>query len=186
MKSLILTLTAIFFLGIVSCNDAAPKQDATKPAESKKAEAPENTEKPAAAESTSKIRNGIELSKDGLDVEQAFLLYEDGSLVPDGNKVSVGQKVVLRLIMSGWKPDNGKVYLGAAEKITTSEGNIVLDEADLFKEIESVSEQDAKYISLSAVITKLDKLYDYFVVSFKVWDKKSNAEVSGSYKLYLK
>jgi hypothetical protein len=48
-----------------------------------------------------------------------------------------------------------------------------------------VTPKDAEVISLSAVITQIDKLYDYFLVSFRVWDKKSNGEVSGSYKLYL-
>jgi len=30
------------------------------------------------------------------------------------------------------------------------------------------------------------KIPDHFLVEFRVWDKKSNADVSGSYKLYLK
>ncbi|MEJ0103250.1 MAG: hypothetical protein WDO19_12130 [Bacteroidota bacterium] len=41
-------------------------------------------------------------------------------------------------------------------------------------------------ITLSAVINGIDKLYDYFLVSFRVWDKKGTGEVTGSYKLYLK
>ncbi len=188
MKSIRLILTpAVFFL-IISCNSADTKQDAAT-SETKKEDSTganvEPTTQPAG--STAKIRNSIELNKNGLEVEQAFLLFEDGSLVPGDNKVSVGQKVVMRLIMSGWKIEDGKVYPGASEKITTSEGNVVLDEADLFAaNSEGVSAEDAKYISLSAVITQLDKLYDHFLVAFRVWDKKSNSDVSGSYKLYLK
>jgi hypothetical protein len=45
--------------------------------------------------------------------------------------------------------------------------------------------ENARYITLYATITKLDKLYDYFLVSFKVWDKKTNNSLSGSYKLYI-
>jgi hypothetical protein len=43
----------------------------------------------------SKIRNGIQLKENGLKVEQAFLLFEDGKLVPPDNKIDVGQWVGL-------------------------------------------------------------------------------------------
>lgn len=181
-----LLLAPGILLVFISCGSGANKQEST---ETKKEDTAQTTVETTSqtAQSNSKIRNGIELRKNGLEVEQAFLLFEDGSLVPADNKVGVGQKVIMRLVMSGWKEENGMVFPGASEKITTSEGNIVLNEPDLFSEnADGVSADDAKYISLSAVITQLDKLYDHFLVGFTVWDKKSNAEVSGSYKLYLK
>lgn len=136
---------------------------------------------------TSKIRNGIQLKTNGLKVEQAFLSYEDGSLVSNENKIDVNQKVILRLIMDGWKEENGKVMIGATEKLTTSKGQTILDTEDLFSAYaEGVDAKDAKYITLTAVITRLDELYDYFLVEFRVWDKKSGGDVTGSYKLYLK
>ena len=141
-----------------------------------------NTEK-----ASSKIRNGIQLKVNGLTVEQAFLTYEDGALVSNENKIDVNQKVVLRLIMGGWKEENGRVMIGASEKLTTSKGQIILDTDDLFGAYpEGVDAKDAKYITLSAVITRLDELYDHFLVEFRVWDKKGGADVTGSYKLYLK
>jgi hypothetical protein len=184
MKSLRLLFASALFL-IISCGSSGTKEDAAS-SEAKKEDSSQAKVETPALPTDSKIRNGIELKKNGLEVEQAFLLFEDGKLVPADNKVSVGQKVVMRLIMSGWKEQNGMVFPGASEKITTSDGNVVLNEPDLFAEnAEGVSAADAQYISLSAVITQLDKLYDHFLVSFTVWDKKSNAEVSGSYKLYL-
>ena len=136
---------------------------------------------------SSKIRNGIQLKANGLKVEQAFLTYEDGSLVSSENKIDVNQKVVMRLIMDGWKEENGKVMIGATEKLTTSEGQTILDTEDLFGAYpEGVDAKDAKYITLSAVITRLDELYDHFLVEFRVWDKKGGGDVTGSYKLYLK
>jgi len=136
---------------------------------------------------SSKIRNGIQLKANGLKVEQAFLTYEDGTLVTNENKIDVNQKVVLRLIMDGWKEENGKVMIGATEKLTTSKGQTILDTEDLFGAYpEGVDAKDAKYITLSAVITRLDELYDHFLVEFRVWDKKGGGDVTGSYKLYLK
>ena len=40
--------------------------------------------------------NGIQFKENGLKVGQAFLLFEDGKLVPSDNKVDLGQWVGLR------------------------------------------------------------------------------------------
>jgi hypothetical protein len=166
--SFILLLALMFFSCEVKVNTPSSKESKTE-------------------KTNAKIRNGIQLKANGLNVEQAFLTYEDGALVSNENKIDVNQKVVLRLIMDGWKEENGRVMIGATEKLTTSKGQTILDTDDLFVSYpEGVDAKDAKYITLSAVITRLDELYDYFLVEFRVWDKKGGGEVTGSYKLYLK
>jgi len=51
-----------------------------------------------------KIRNGIQFKEKGLKVQQAFLLFEDGKLMPPDNKIDVGQWAGLRLMwMAGKK-----------------------------------------------------------------------------------
>lgn len=136
----------------------------------------------------SKIKNGIQINQNGLSVSQAFLLFEDGTRVPEDNTVQINQQISLRLIMEGWKDKDGKVFPGASETILTNEGDTVLAEPDLFESYAQtgVDKKDAEYITLFATITKLDKLYDYFTVQFRLWDKQSNAETTGSYKLYIK
>jgi len=142
---------------------------------------------PAGDSSGDKIRNDIQLKQKGLTVEQAFLLFEDGKLIPAGNKIEVGQWVGLRLIVNGWQKSDGKVFLDAEEQITTSDGKQLLDQQNLFKEYaDGLASEDAKALTLSARITAIDKLYDFFTVTFRVWDKQTQNEVSGSYKLYLK
>jgi hypothetical protein len=142
---------------------------------------------PGSEEPASKIRNGIVVNSNGVKVEQAFLLFEDGSLVPHDNKIKVGQKVQLRLIVSGWKEKDGKVFLDASEKAETSEGDVFLDEKDLFRQYENgLDPADAGYITLSVAITGISKLYDHFKVSFRVADKTDeNNFAEGYYKLYL-
>ncbi|MBC7829296.1 MAG: hypothetical protein H7122_16225 [Chitinophagaceae bacterium] len=170
-------MTPFFFLLsilLISCNTGAdPKPVNEQKAESKKV--------------STKIRNGIELTTKGdLKVSQAFLLFEDGSLVPASNEARVNQVVNLRLIIdNGFTESNGKVEIGASEKIETNTGELLLDEKDLFKDLGEIEAERAKALTLNAVITRLDKLYDYFLVSFRVWDKKGNGEVNGSYKLYI-
>ncbi len=142
---------------------------------------------PAGDSSGGKIRNDIQLKEKGLTVEQAFLLFEDGKLIPPGNKIEVGQWVGLRLIVNGWQKNNGKVFLDAEEQITTSDGKQLLDQKNLFKDYaDGLTTEDAKALTLSARITTIDKLYDYFTVTFRVWDRQNQNELSGSYKLYLK
>lgn len=143
--------------------------------------------KTGSEESVSKIRNGIVIKSNGIKVEQAFLLFDDGSLVPDDNKIKVGQKVRLRLIASGWKEKDGKVFLDASEKAETNEGDVFLDEEDLFSQYENgLDAADAGYITLSVEITGINKLYDHFKVAFRVADKTDgNNFVEGYYKLYI-
>jgi hypothetical protein len=133
-----------------------------------------------------KTRNAIQIQSKGLNVKQAFLLYEDGKLVPETNTTSVGMPVDLRIIIDGgWEQKDGQVMLGASEKIETSDGDVLLNEKDLFKDIAAVRPEEAQYITLTANISRLDKLYDYFLVSFRVWDKNGKGEVNGSYKLHI-
>ena len=134
-----------------------------------------------------KVRNGIQIQENGLHAEQAFLLKEDGSLIADDNKVQVGEQVLLRLIVSGWKEENGVVFPEASEKIGTNTGTVFLDEPALLAQSipNGTTLENAKVLTLYATITKLNQLYDYFVVSFKVWDKKTDKSLSGSYKLYI-
>jgi F0F1-type ATP synthase beta subunit len=136
--------------------------------------------------SYTKIRNDIQLQAKGLKVSQAFLVYDNGSLVPENNPTGVGVPVNLRLIIEGgWQPKDGRVLVGASERIESSEGEVLLDEKDLFHDISSVSPEEAQYITLTATISKLNKLYDYFLVSFRVWDKNGEGEVTGNFKLHL-
>ena len=135
--------------------------------------------------SSSKIRNGIDFKTKGdIKVSQAFLLYEDGTLVPSSNEAKINQAVRLRLIVEGWKAVDGKVKLGASEKIETNTGKVFLDEKDLLGN-NLLDAEDAKALTLKAVITGIDQLYDYFVISFRVWDKSGTGEVTGSYRLHL-
>lgn len=138
------------------------------------------------ATGTPKIRNGIELHQKELSVSQAYLQFEDGVLVPNDNKVELKQRVVMKLIIDGWKKEGDKIFAGASEIIATSDRQVMVNKEDLFADYKDGMSADNPGITLSAVINGIDKLYDYFLVSFRVWDKKGTGEVTGSYKLYLK
>ncbi len=130
--------------------------------------------------------NGISLKSNGIQVKKAYLRFVDGTIVSEGNKVAPGQAVDIWLVVDGWKQENGKSYLGVSEKIESNDKQHIFEEPDMLAtHPEGASAKDAKLINIRAVINTVDKHYDYFIVSFRVWDKKANGEITGSYKLYV-
>ncbi len=134
-----------------------------------------------------KIRNGIDINAKGVDVEQAFLTYEDCSLVDESNITSVNKKLKINFVVKGWKAENDKVALEANEKITTSDGDIIIDEKELYSlgGMEAISAADAEYPRLSVLINQVSKLYDFYLVSFKIWNKGTDQSIEGNYKFHL-
>jgi hypothetical protein len=133
--------------------------------------------------------NGIKIKSKGLVVSDAKLYFDDQSSVPADNLVEVNQRVnMLITIDKGWSEIDGKVYPGGSEVIKLNNGAMILKSNDLFKAYDEtgVSPEDARYITLKAVITEMRDKKKYVIVTFRVWDKKSTAEITGSYKLYIK
>lgn len=136
-----------------------------------------------------KIKNNIQLKSNGFKIAEAYLTFDDGTPVPADNKVEVDQKINMVLIIDqGWKVTDSLVYPGASEKISLNTGYTILKEDDFFTAYDAtgVSPADARYITLKAVITRLDDKKKYIIVNFKVWDKKGTSTVTGSYKFFIK
>ena len=137
--------------------------------------------------SGAKIRNGINVNAKGVQVEQAFLTYEDGSLVDESNTTSVNKKLKINFVVKGWKAENDQVALEANEKVTTSDGDVILDEKELFSKggVQAISAADAEFPRLSVVISQVNKLYDFYLVSFKIWNKGTDQSIEGNYKFHV-
>ena len=133
------------------------------------------------------VLNDISIETEGsVEVYRAYLAYESGDLVPSSNVTSLGKPIYLNLnITKGWKEEMGEVSIGASEKISTDNGTVLLNETDLFKNYTSMSADDAKFVRLKAVINSKSGPIKYFVVDYKVWDKKGDGVISGSYKFYV-
>jgi hypothetical protein len=142
---------------------------------------------PAVVNSTL-ISNGIDITSNGVKIKSATLKLDGGARVPDDNVVDLNQKIYLVLeLEDNWTIEGGKSFIGAAEKITANNGQELLNAADLFKDntLTGFDPTDTKYIQLDAVITKDDPSVSYYNVEFRVWDKKSDAEIKGRYKFYI-
>ena len=140
--------------------------------------------------SDTKTLNGIELHSREVQVNSAFLSLEGGDLLPSNNTVVLGDKISLIInINNGWKEVDGKSFIGASERITTDTGTELLNTGDMF---ESYSENgldatDAKVVTLKARITSAPAVpVAFYVVNFRVWDKKGNGEITGKYHFYIK
>lgn len=136
---------------------------------------------------TSKIRNGIKLNAKGVTVEQAFLTYEDGALVDETNSTSVNRKLKINFVIKGWKAENDQVALEANEKVVANDGEVILDEKELFSGggLKTVSKEDAQYPRLTVVVNQVNKLYDYYLVTFKLWNRGTDQSVEGEYKFHI-
>ncbi|MCY7310172.1 MAG: hypothetical protein LH619_05280 [Chitinophagaceae bacterium] len=136
-----------------------------------------------------RIYNSIQLNASGVKVDKAYLLFDNSQRVPDDNFVDFNGPVKMQILIdSGWVEENGKVLLGASEKIVTEKGEVVLEEADLFQKYpDGISVEDSKSIYLSASLKLKEGMPPTsFTVSFRIWDKKGDGFVEGSYKLYSK
>lgn len=205
-KYLLLGVCAFFLFS--SCDNLKKKEDNTesngkkikKPLNDEEEEEPSDPEvkkekkkpQPVTDELTTNseadILNKIVVQESGgVKVARAYLAYEDGSLVSKNNTASLNQPVYLFLLIDkGWQAEDGNVSIDASERIETDGGELVVNAPNLFKDYTTVDEAKAKSIQLKAVITQTRPGIDHFVVSYRVWDKKGDGEVKGSYKLYIK
>lgn len=134
------------------------------------------------------IKNDIELEATGVKLKAAYLTDADFKPLTE-NKAAVGEKIYLVIKMdTGWVKENGKLFIETSERILTSAGRVVVSADDIFKDQEKtgLDAADTKDISLSALITHADPGLNNFEVKFRIWDKKSTAEVKGKYNFSLK
>lgn len=138
------------------------------------------------------LYNGIKLDAKDVTVTKAFLITNDGKAdrIDDDNTVDPqkGVKLIIQ-VEDGWKETGNKVFLGASMKVMADNGQTMLDEKDLFGSSDEtgLSAQDAKGIGLSVTLSslKLDRPVT-FDVTFRVWDKKGNGVIEGSYTFHTK
>ena len=133
------------------------------------------------------IKNDIDLEVTGVKLKEAYLVDANKELLTE-NVTRVGEKIYVVIKMdTGWVKENGKSFIGAGERISTPAGGVIVDAVDIFKDYETtgVSAEDAKLITLSAIITESKPGIDNFEVKFRIWDKKGKGEVKGKYKFKL-
>jgi len=133
------------------------------------------------------ISNDISLeTTEGVELSRAFLTFQTDEAVPASNITSLHKPIYLNLVLNkGWKEEMGEVAIGASQKISTDDGTVLLDDADLFDNYKSISAEDARFIKLKAVVNKITPNIKYFIVDYKVWDKNGKGAVTGSYRFYV-
>lgn len=182
------TITKIYALAIsialagcqYSCNVGEKKENKENVVKS-------GSDKENAALSGTIIKNDIDVEAKDVKVKEVYLANADGMPL-EKNEAKLNEKIfVVIKLDTGWTKINGKSYVGAGERISTSAGAVVVDAEDIFKdnEAEGFSPKDAGVISLSAVITRKAEGIDNYAVQFKTWDKKGTGEVKGKYKFKI-
>jgi hypothetical protein len=189
MKGIIWAALAVIII-LSACNNASTDPNGSsskKENKNDKTEAKNDSKKEDERESKPQVLNDIFLETEGgIQVNQAFLSYENGDVVPSPNITSLRKPIYLRLnLIKGWKEEMGEVSLGASEKISSDNGTVFLNEPDLFQKYKSLNADDAKVVQLKAVINSMSGPIKYFVVDYKVWDKNGDGVIKGNYKFYV-
>jgi len=180
-----LTLAYLFMLSIIfcSCDFKCSIGDSRSAGKTKPVTSEDNTTLNGAI-----IKNDIDLDVTDVKLKEAYLADADFRPLAV-NKTGVGEKIYLVIKMdTGWVKEKGRSFIGASERILTSEGRVVVSADDIFKsqEMEGLDATDTKDISLSALITNADPGVNNFEVQFRVWDKRGKGEVKGKYKFSLR
>ena len=134
------------------------------------------------------IKNEIELEASDIKVSRAYLSVNNGIFL-DSNVVNLKQKISCTAVAdTGWTKINGKSFIGTSEKVTGSDGTVLLDAKDLFIEYDStgLSAEDAKVITISATVSSKIPGIDMYKVYFKIWDKKANGMITGKFKFRVR
>lgn len=143
-------------------------------------------------ERESGISNGIKVKASGIKVEQAYLILNDGSgeRVGEDNKIDFRSGVRLMLeVDNNWVAKDERVWLGASMTVTGENGEKVIDEEDMFAayETEGLPAKDANIISLSVKFKDRSEEGPLtFDVKYRVWDKKGDAFIEGSYIIHTR
>jgi hypothetical protein len=138
------------------------------------------------------LYNGIHLVSRGVQVEKAYLVTDDEQedRVGEDNFVEIlrGVKMYL-LIKDGWKDTDGRVRIDASMKAVADDGTVIAEEQNMFKEYEEkgISIEESKSISIALFVNKWTASRPVTVkISFRVWDKQSDAFVEGDYTVHTK
>ena len=187
MKQMIRAVLCLTFI-VSACNNTVPADSNLVSSKDESNDLNGMEVQPAKEEvGNQKIANDISIATSGsVELNRTFLSYESDEPVPSSNTTSVGKPIYLNLVLTkGWKEEMGEVSIGASQKVSSDDGTVLLNDTDLFENYKSISAEDGKYIKLKAVVNKLSPNIKYFIVDYKVWDKKGKGTITGSYRFYI-
>src|SRR5687767_3414819 len=112
MRKILLFASSVILVSAISscefkCNIGNPEQKA------------KDQDKLPEVKEGATIYNKISLKSEGLKINKAYLVLDNGERVPANNFVdfTIPVKMIV-LVDSGWTVKDGQVFLGASEKIT--------------------------------------------------------------------
>lgn len=136
------------------------------------------------------LYNGIQLNTNNVKVTKAYLVNLDstGDMVDEDNFIDVNKGVkLLLLIDSGWKETEKGVLLGASMKAMADNGQELVDRKDMFESMQEISPEDSRILGLSLTFNHWEARRPVTInVTFRIWDKHSDAEIDGLYTVHTK
>ena len=75
--------------------------------------------------------------------------------------------------------------MDASQRITTSDGDLVLDKKGMLDHLGGLSPTDAEYLRFQFVITRLYKIFDYFEVEVVARNKAFDQQLKASFQMHV-
>jgi len=136
------------------------------------------------------LYNGIQLKTNNVKINKAYLVHRDsiGEMVDEDNFIDIRKGVkLLLLIDSGWKETGNGVSLGGSMSAVADNGQKLLDMEDIFKGEQWFNPEDSKILGVALYFTEWETRKPVTIdVSFRIWDKNSDAYIQGSYIVHTK
>lgn len=148
---------------------------------------PGDKKAPVGANGVAGDKENVVLNAKGVTVSDYYLATEDGQRITD-NTVRLGEKVTLFIIGAKFEVVDGKSFIGISERITTDNGTEILNAPDLFAKYDDTGILPAmtEQLKIKANISETRPDIQYFVVEYRVWDKKGDGEITGNFKFKVK
>jgi len=130
---------------------------------------------------------GLEVSYKGLSSEEIFLTANGRKL--STNEVGLNTDLVCFFQgVRGYQLNDNLAYIGASMILTDSDGNELLNEADLFSyyDDEGLTPEDLSSLSLSLTTGSPMEVGEEYNLQMKIWDKKGTGEINASVSLKIK
>lgn len=114
---------------------------------------------------------GLSHSYHGFSVEEVLLVGSDNTVVTS-NKVALDSKIAIVVQgLANYELKDGKAFPGLMLSVTGQQGEVILNEADLFAESDGYSPEDAAVLRGTVTVGDPMKSGSTYHMKMRIWDK---------------
>ncbi|MDB4292352.1 hypothetical protein N9954_03035 [Maribacter sp.] len=127
----------------------------------------------------------IKVAKSGFDFAEVYIMNNDEGTVITDNTIDFNQNIYLNFQgLTGYTVDGNTAEVGLSVKLTDDSGNVLIEEADIFKG-QKVAIQNLKQGIASTIILSPGSVDNPLKWEVDIWDKNSDAKLSAQTQITI-